>query len=212
MKLLLLTALATVACAEPWGYYGYPAVGNSPTLQWPGYSGPGFSRQTFGLRGKRSAEPEPYYGYYGLHPYGYYGLGRGVAGHAGGGFSWTQRSPQGLGKRSADEEEPAKGAHPGGATSYVGNTVWGFPAEAKAKRSAEPEPYYPYYYHQQNWPSIRVPGFSSTVYGARGKRSAEPEAYYGYLHQQNWPSVRAPGFSATTYGARPYGYAGYYWG
>merc|ERR1719251_277371 len=105
MKLLLLTALATVACAEPWGYYGYPAVGNSPTLQWPGYSGPGFSRQTFGLRGKRSAEPEPYYGYYGLHPYGYYGLGRGVAGHAGGGFSWTQRSPQGLrGKRSAEPE------------------------------------------------------------------------------------------------------------
>merc|ERR1712038_2025599 len=177
MKLLLLTALAAVASAEPWGYYGY-AVGNSPTLQWPGYSAPGFSRQTWGLRGKRSAEPEPepYYGFYGYYrPYLY---GPGVAGHPGGATSYTQRSPQGLGKRSADEE-PAKGVHPNGGTSYVGQTVRGFPAEAKAKRSAEPEPYYPYYYHQQNWPSVRLPGFSSTVYGARGKRSAEPYVYNG---------------------------------
>merc|ERR1712213_217338 len=144
MKLLLLTALATIAAAEPWGYYGYhPVVGNSPTLQWPGYSGPGFSRQTFGLRGKRSAEREPYYGYYGLyHPYGYYGLGRGVAGHAGGGVSYTHRSPQGIGKRSA-EPEPHYGyyglyhpygyyglgngvaAHPTGGSSYVAPTTWG---------------------------------------------------------------------------------------
>merc|ERR1719340_348951 len=105
MKLLLLTALAAVASAEP-GWY-YPGVYNSPTLQWPGVSGPGFSSTLWGApgyRGKRSAEPEPYYGY----PYlGYYGLpyGRGVAGHAGGGLSYTQRSPQGLrGKRSADAE------------------------------------------------------------------------------------------------------------
>merc|ERR1711884_735318 len=105
MKLLLLTALAAVASAEP-GWY-YPGVYNSPTLQWPGVSGPGFSSTLWGApgyRGKRSAEPEPYYGY----PYlGYYGLpyGRGVAGHAGGGLSYTQRSPQGLrGKRSAEAE------------------------------------------------------------------------------------------------------------
>merc|ERR1712122_425955 len=191
MKLLLLTALATIAAAEPWGYYGYhPVVGNSPTLQWPGYSGPGFSRQTFGLRGKRSAEPEPYYGYYGLyHPYGYYGLGRGVAGHAGGGVSYTHRSPQGIGKRSAEPEPfygyyglyhpyayglraygPGVAAHPGAATSYT-------------QRSPQ---------------------------GLRGKRSAEADAYYGYYgHQLSWPSVRVPGFSATTWGARPYGY---YWG
>merc|ERR1712018_488265 len=218
MKLLLLTALATVACAEPWGYYGYPAVGNSPTLQWPGYSGPGFSRQTFGLRGKRSAEPEPYYGYYGLyHPYGYYGLGRGVAGHAGGGVSYTHRSPQGIGKRSAEEEPQALATHPSGGTSCVGQTVWGFP---RSKRSAEPEPYYGYYglYHPYAYglhhSGVTVHNVAATSYNSlnRGKRDAEADAYYGYYgHQLNWPSVSAPGFSATTWGARPYGY-GYYWG
>merc|ERR1711963_31999 len=223
MKLLLLTALATIAAAEPWGYYGYhPVVGNSPTLQWPGYSGPGFSRQTFGLRGKRSAEPEPYYGYYGLyHPYGYYGLGRGVAGHAGGGVSYTHRSPQGIGKRSAEEPEQALATHPNGGTSYVGQTVWGFP---RSKRSAEPEPFYGYYglYHPYAYglrvygPGVAAHPGAATSYtqrspqGLRGKRSAEADAYYGYYgHQLSWPSVRAPGFSATTWGARPYGF---YWG
>merc|ERR1712241_353725 len=37
--------------------------------------------------------------------------------------------------------------------------------------------------HQQNWPSYRTFGFSSTCYGCRGKRSAEADAepaYYGY--------------------------------
>merc|ERR1712122_13253 len=190
MKLLLLTALATIAAAEPWGYYGYhPVVGNSPTLQWPGYSGPGFSRQTFGLRGKRSAEPEPYYGYYGLyHPYGYYGLGRGVAGHAGGGVSYTHRSPQGIGKRSA-EPEPHYGyyglyhpygyygvgggvaAHPTGGSSYVAPTTWGI-----GKRSAE-EPEQALATHPNGGTSY----VGQTVWGfPRSKRSAEPEPFYGY--------------------------------
>ena len=216
---LQLTALAAVASAEP-GWYGYPGVYNSPTLQWPGVSGPGYSSTLWGApgyRGKRSAEPsaepEPYYGY---PYYGYYGLGygRGVAGHAGGGFSYTQRSPQGIGKRSADEEPQALATHPSGGTSFVGQTVWGFP---RSKRSAEPEPYYgfPYYGYGRYYGFGGVaahPGFATSYtqrspQGLRGKRSAEP--YYGYLHQQAWPSVRAPGFSATTYGARPYGY---YWG
>ena len=39
--------------------------------------------------GKRSAEPEPYYGYYGYYPYRF----GGVAGHPTG-ISYTQRSPQ----------------------------------------------------------------------------------------------------------------------
>merc|ERR1711997_1241075 len=42
--------------------------------------------------------------------------------------------------------------------------------------------------HQQQWPGIRLPGFSSQCFGCRGKRSAEAEAdaepghygYYGY--------------------------------
>merc|ERR1711956_126279 len=51
----------------------------------------------------------------------------------------------------------------------------------------------PFFYgllgHQQQWPSISGPGFSSTCHGCRGKRSAEAEAdaepghlagYYGY--------------------------------
>ena len=62
--------------------------------------------------GKRSAEPEPHYGYYG-YPYGYYGypyyhhaiahpalkVVDGAAGvHPGGATSSVSRSPQGLGK------------------------------------------------------------------------------------------------------------------
>merc|ERR1712150_263525 len=40
--------------------------------------------------------------------------------------------------------------------------------------------------HQQQWPGVRAPGFSSTCYGCRplghliGKREAEADAYYGY--------------------------------
>merc|ERR1712102_201057 len=112
MKLLLLTALAAVAMAEPEaeaGYYGYhPGFYGyyGHQLNWPAYSAPGFSSQCFGCRGKRSAEADAEPGYYG-YPYGYYGypyhygyraFGPGVAGHAGGGTSFVHRSPQGLGK------------------------------------------------------------------------------------------------------------------
>merc|ERR1711963_514842 len=174
MKLLLLTALAAVAVAEPYygyGYYGFP-YGHQQA--WPSVRAPGFSSTCFGCRGKRSAEAEaePAYGFYGYHPYAYYGLyrpyvvpalGDGVAGHPGGATSFSHRSPQGLGKRSADEAAPAEAA------PY----------------------YYGYYGHQLNWPSYYAPGFSSTVWGARGKRSAEPAyGYYGY----------------------PYGYYGYRYG
>ena len=62
--------------------------------------------------GKRSAEPEPYYG-------------TGVAYHPYGGSSYVGRTVWGLrGKRSA---EPAYAGHPYGGTSYVGRTIWGFP-------------------------------------------------------------------------------------
>merc|ERR1711868_68268 len=111
MKLLLLTALAAVAMAEPEaeaGYYGYhPGFYGyyGHQLNWPAYSAPGFSSQCFGCRGKRSAEADAEPGYYG-YPYGYYGypyhygyraFGPGIAGHAGGGTSFVARSPQGLG-------------------------------------------------------------------------------------------------------------------
>merc|ERR1712215_444676 len=76
-----------------FGLYGYPRsssyVYNS--YNWPGVSGPGFESTCWGCRGKRSADPEPgYLGYgygYGLPSIGYHGLG---------GYSYTQRSTQGL--------------------------------------------------------------------------------------------------------------------
>merc|ERR1711971_1520627 len=226
MKLLLLTALAAVALAEPeadayygyGGYYGHGlyGYGYGHQLGWPSYRAPGFESTVWGACGKRSAEPsaEPHgYGFYGYHPYAY-GLyhpyafrhhvaaiaapeGTGVAGHPGGATSYSHRSPQGLGKRSAEEAAPAEDAkvYGTGHNSYVGQTVWGFP---KVKRSAEEveavaeeapaaaahvavaHPYFGYYGHQLGWPSFRAPGFSSTVWGARGKRSAEAEPGYGY--------------------------------
>jgi len=72
---------------------------------------------------KRSADADAFYAPYGgvaAHPYG---------------ISYTQRTPQGLGKREA--EEPALATHPNGGTSFVGRTVWGFPVE---KREAGEEP------------------------------------------------------------------------
>merc|ERR1719319_326041 len=226
MKLLLLTALAAVALAEPeadayygyGGYYGHGlyGYGYGHQLGWPSYRAPGFESTVRGARGKRSAEPsaEPHgYGFYGYHPYAY-GLyhpyafrhhvaavaapeGTGVAGHPGGATSFVSRSPQGLGKRSADEAAPAEDdkVYGSGQNSYVGQTVWGFP---KVKRSAEEveavaeepaaaaahvavaHPYFGYYGHQLGWPSFRAPGFSSQCFGCRGKRSADPEPYYGY--------------------------------
>merc|ERR1712001_511871 len=137
MKLLLLTALAAVAMAEPeadaWhGYYGY---GYHPGFY--GYYGhqqawPSTATSTcFGCRGKRSAEAEaePGYGYYGYPAYGFYGYP--YFGYRGVATSFEARSPQGLrGKRSADEAAPAEVAAPVFGrphNSYVGQTVWGFP-------------------------------------------------------------------------------------
>merc|ERR1712088_829086 len=226
MKLLLLTALAAVALAEPeadayygyGGYYGHGlyGYGYGHQLGWPSYSAPGFTSTVWGARGKRSAEPsaEPHgYGFYGYHPYAY-GLyhpyafkhhvaaiaapeGTGVGVHPGGATSFVSRSPQGLGKRSAEEAAPAEDdkVYGSGHNSYVGQTVWGFPkvkrsaeeVEAVAEEAAAPaahvavaHPYFGYYGHQLGWPSFRAPGFSSQCFGCRGKRSAEAEPGYGY--------------------------------
>merc|ERR1712010_304027 len=122
----------------------------------------------------------------------------GVGGHPGGATSYSHRSPQGLrGKRSAEEAAPAEDdkVYGTGHNSYVGQTIWGFPkvkrsaeeVEAVAEEAAAPaahvavaHPFYGYYGHQLGWPSFRAPGFSSTVWGARGKRSADAEPGYGY--------------------------------
>merc|ERR1711863_91480 len=151
MKLLLLTALAAVAMAEPeadahYGYYGY---GYHPGFYgyglwghqqaWPTASAPGVSSTCFGCRGKRSAEAdaeaEPGYGFYGYYPYGYYGLhrgyyglplGAGVAGHPGAATSYSHRSVQGIGKRSA-EEDAAPAEAEVAPVAKVAPVAYGFP-------------------------------------------------------------------------------------
>jgi len=81
--------------------------------------------------GKRDADAEAYgYGYApfralggaGLHPTG---------------ASYSNRSPQGLGKREAEEEGQALALHPNGGTSYRGRTVFGYPPVEAAKEKRE---------------------------------------------------------------------------
>merc|ERR1712227_364604 len=146
MKLLLLTALAAVAMAEPEaeaGYYGYhPGFYGyyGHQLNWPAYSAPGFSSQCFGCRGKRSAEADAEAGYYG-YPYYGYGLGYGY-GHALPGHSYTHVH-RALGKRSAEADAepgyygypygyygyrafgPGVAGHAGGGTSFVARSPQG---------------------------------------------------------------------------------------
>eukprot|EP00090_Calanus_glacialis_P032180 TRINITY_DN5337_c0_g1_i1.p1 TRINITY_DN5337_c0_g1~~TRINITY_DN5337_c0_g1_i1.p1 ORF type:complete len:117 (-),score=16.86 TRINITY_DN5337_c0_g1_i1:71-421(-) len=106
-KLLVLCVLASLCLsAEAYSYgltrygpYGYPSsssfVFNS--LNWPGVKGPGFESTCWGCRGKRSADAdsaaEPGYLGYG---YGVSGLGYGYGQPRVSGYSYTQRSPQGL--------------------------------------------------------------------------------------------------------------------
>merc|ERR1712025_695337 len=140
MKLLLLTALAAVALAEPEaearyygynpGFYGYNRGfygGYGHQQNWPGARTYGFESTCFGCRGKRSAEAdaEPrYYGYnYGSYgyPYGFFGYrayGPGIAGHSTG-TSFTYRSVQGIrGKRSAEADAEPRYFGYGGAYGY----------------------------------------------------------------------------------------------
>merc|ERR1712156_1062799 len=94
MKLILLTALAAVALAEPEAeaqYYGYNPgfYGYGHQQNWPSARTYGFSSTCWGCRGKRSADADAEPAYYG------YGLpGRSFA-HFGGHY---------LGKRSAEAE------------------------------------------------------------------------------------------------------------
>merc|ERR1712117_970399 len=91
------------------------------------------------LYGKRSADAEAEadpallygaYGYaapyaYGAYPYGYrYGLA-GVAAHPGAATSFVARSPQGLGKRSA-EADPALLLGTYGVAPYVTGSTYGY--------------------------------------------------------------------------------------
>merc|ERR1712010_372977 len=220
MKLLLLTALAAVALAEPeadayygyGGYYGHGlyGYGYGHQLGWPSIRGPGFSSQCFGCRGKRSAEPsaEPHgYGFYGYHPYAYGLYHPYVYGHHVAAPAVAAPAPADLPAATA-----GVGGQPGGATSYSHRSPQGL----RGKRSAEDteavaeeapaavahvavaHPYWGGYYgHQLGWASFRAPGFESTLWGGRlGKRSADAEPGYGYYGY--------PGYYRGYYGY-PYG-------
>merc|ERR1712122_57086 len=117
-KFLITSCLAMVATvsgdADPGYVLAAPALLNAYP-NWPGVSTPYSQSTCYGCRGyigKRSAEAEAEPGYlaygYGLRPYAYgYGLRPlvpGVAGHPGAATSFVARSPQGVGKRSADAE------------------------------------------------------------------------------------------------------------
>merc|ERR1712021_272014 len=210
MKLLLLTALAAVALAEPeadahyggyGGYYGHGygyglhGYGYGHQLQWTTYSAPGFASTVWGARGKRSAEPsaEPHgYGFYGYHPYAHglyhpYAYGHHVA-HVAAPAVVAPALP------ALAAAGVGVGGHPGGATSYSHRSPQGLrgkrsadEVEAVAEEAAAPaaavaHPYYGGYYgHQLGWASFRAPGFESTLWGGRlGKRSAEADAEPAY--------------------------------
>merc|ERR1711999_39615 len=109
-KLLVAAAVAVCVSAEADpGVLVAPALYNTYP-NWPGVSTPYSQSTCYGCYGKRSADADAdaLYGYYGYAPYAYgvapyrYGYGLGVAGHPGAATSFVARSPQGLGKRSAE--------------------------------------------------------------------------------------------------------------
>ena len=90
------------------------------------------SSTCFGCRGKRSADADAD-AYYGVYGYGvpHYGYGRyygfpGVAGHPGFATSFEARSPQGIGKRSADAEADADAEAHYGYYGYGYNRAYGY--------------------------------------------------------------------------------------
>jgi len=140
---------------------------------------------------KRDAEP--------WAPWGLWG--RGIAAHPTG-ISYSNRSPQGLGKRSAEPWAPVWGpgiaAHPGPAISYSNRS----PQGAYGKRSAEPLGYgLGYAYGVAPGVNAHPTGVSySSV--RLGKRDAEPALLAPALPKAypSWPGVVAPGFESTCYG------------
>merc|ERR1711899_187734 len=108
---------------------------------------------------------------------------------------------------------------------------------AKAEEPAAPvavapvhhglRPFYGLWGHQQGWPGVVAPGFSSQCFGCRGKRSAEADAepgYYGYGHalpghsythvhralgKRSAEADAEPGYYGLPYYGYPYGYYGY---
>merc|ERR1712154_264826 len=113
MKLILLTALAAVALAEPEaearyygynpGFYGYNRgfSGYGHQQNWPSASTYGFSSTCWGCRGKRSADADAEPAYFG---YGSYGYNFGSYGYGLPGRSFAHFGGHYLGKRSAEAD------------------------------------------------------------------------------------------------------------
>merc|ERR1712117_631705 len=143
-KLLVVACAAVAVSAEAdAGYLGYaPALLNAYP-NWPGVSTPYSQSTCYGCRpyyGKRSADAEAEadpallygaYGYaapyaYGAYPYAYgYRALAGVAAHPGAATSFVARSPQGLGKRSA-EADPALLLGTYGVAPFVTGSTYGY--------------------------------------------------------------------------------------
>lgn len=155
--MIAAVCLAAAVSAEPEPFYGYAGYGLAPGYlhqqTWPSAAGPLGSSTCYGCRrpdtvvaahhylGKRSAEPEPYYGYYG-HPYAYgaygaYGHAYGLAPHAYGLALPALKALPAPAVATAAGPTGVAG-HPGVATSFVARSPQGL----RGKRSAEP--YYGY--------------------------------------------------------------------
>merc|ERR1712012_487031 len=118
---------------------------------------------------------EPLYGY----GYGYGLYGPGIAAHPGYATSYTHRSPQGIGKRSAEPEPHLYGqyAWPSVSGPYFTSTCFG----CRGKRSVDAEPeadaHYGYGYAGYGY---GLPGHSYASFGTPyghylGKRSADAD-------------------------------------
>merc|ERR1712123_313674 len=196
-------SMAATASADPGYLVGAPALLNAYP-NWPGVSTPYSSSTCYGCRpalhyGKRSAEADAEpgylaygYGYPRAYGYGLYAHGLGVAGHPGAATSFVARSPQGLGKRSADAEPgyglfgygvplglPYNGAIHG--INQLHPTGHSFQHVARGKRSAdadaEADAYYGGYGYGHH--GYAHHGYAHLGYGHHGYGHGYGYGYYG---------------------------------
>ena len=133
---------------------------------------------------------DPHYGYgYGLY-------GPGIAAHPGYATSYTHRSPQGIGKRSAEPEPHLYGqyAWPSVSGPYYTSTCWG----CRGKRSADADAHglinnvnrvsglSPFPSYTAAWPGAHV------MVNHFGKRSADADAHMGVIDNVNRVSGLSP--------------------
>ena len=131
----------------------------------------------------------------------FYGYGPGIAAHPGPATSYTYRSPQGIGKRSAEPEPGYYGQYTWPSVSGYGYTATCF--GCRGKRSAEPSSYEYANPGVGSFTKVSAPYLFPHFVGPLTKRSAEADAepHYGY-------GYGLPGHSYAHFGAG-YGYGHY---